>query len=63
MVYDIISSLLVLTEKLAFFNKQLQGCIISSIMIKKTVKKVICNETSFTKMKLLARVNIVIYNL
>ena len=31
MIYDVIYSLLVLFEKLAFFNKQLQGFIISSM--------------------------------
>ena len=29
MIYDVISSLVVLIEKLAFFNKQLEGFIIS----------------------------------
>ena len=33
MIFDVIYSLLVLTEKLAFFNKQLQGFIISLSLI------------------------------
>ena len=37
MIYDAIYSLLVLTEKLAFFNKQLYGFIMYTINYTKTI--------------------------